>query len=350
MKELIKNYWLNFTGHPFFVLKVRSKKLYTNFSISYIGKKRFIFALVKMNIITTSKKLFATLLLIGLLAGCEENSSIVTDVNERDANEIIVFLASKGIPSNKMPAKAAGPGATGGTAYSIMVERKQITEALAILNQNGLPRKKTTDLLTLFQKQGMMSSEKEETVRYQAGLAESIASTISLIDGVIDAKVQIAFPQANASGDETKERVTASVYVKHQGILDDPNSHLITKIKRIVSASINNLDINDVTVISDRSRFSDVTIDEKSEEFAGRGRDLISIWGVMISQQSAPLFRAIFSLFAIIGLGFILFSSWLLWKMYPVLRQNGFGELLRIAPLQPTPRATDVKSGEDETT
>ncbi len=61
-------------------------------------------------------------------------------------------------------------------------------------------------------------------------------------------------PQAPA------QRVTAAVYVKHQGIVDDPNSHLISKIKRLVAGSVTGLDINDVTVISDRSRFTDVTL------------------------------------------------------------------------------------------
>lgn len=288
--------------------------------------------------------LFPLLLLsLFVLQSCEESRSIVTDVSERDANEIIVFLASKNIAASKVPAKSSGPGgASSGTAYSIMVGSKQMTDAMAILNQNGLPRRKATDLLTLFQKQGLMSSDKEETIRYQAGLAESIASIIALIDGVIDAKVQIAFPPATTSDDAPKEKTTASVYVKHQGILDDPNSHLITNIKRIVSASVNNLDINDVTVISDRSRFTDITLDDKNEAFSGRSSELVTTWGVTMSKSSLVTFRLLFSFLAFIAFFFACSTAWLLWKIYPLLRKLGITHLFKIDPFQqelqlPTP-------------
>jgi type III secretion protein J len=275
-----------------------------------------------------------------LLVGCENNMIIVNDVEEREANEIVVFLASKGIQADKLvsPNSATGGGqATTETLWSIAVEPDRMTDAMAILNQNGLPRIKGTNLLTLFAKQGLMSSEKEETVRYQAGLAEQIAGTIRQIDGVINASVQLSFPppETGIPGQGPPQRVTAAVYVKHQGVLDDPNSHLITKIKRLVAGSVNGLDVNDVTVISDRSRFTDITLAQVSEELSPKAKEYVSIWSVVMNKSSAGRFRAIFFTLMIFAILFVLIIGWLVWKFYPILRrQGGFRELLRPIPIE----------------
>src|SRR3989344_144794 len=100
-----------------------------------------------------------------LLTGCETSRVIINDIEEREANEIVVFLSSRGIDAEKIASKST-PGAGVEAAmqlWSISVPEETMTQAMSILNQNGLPRKKGTSLLELFAKQGLMSSEREET-------------------------------------------------------------------------------------------------------------------------------------------------------------------------------------------
>lgn len=94
--------------------------------------------------------------------GCENQQSIVNNVDEREANEIIVFLASKGITAVKMAAVVQT--GTGGPSnmWNIAVPETQMTDAMAILNQNGLPRRKGVGLLDLFGATGMMTSDKKK--------------------------------------------------------------------------------------------------------------------------------------------------------------------------------------------
>ena len=164
-----------------------------------------------------------------LLTGCETSNTIVSGIEEREANLIVVFLESKGIKAQKI--KAVESSAMGGKEttpkFDIAVSEAQSIEAMAILNRNGLPRKQGTNLLDLFAKQGFMTSDKEETIRYQAGLAQQITNTILMIDGVIDATLQLSFPpeEAGVATETKKEPITAAVYVKHQGVYDDPNAH-----------------------------------------------------------------------------------------------------------------------------
>lgn len=278
-----------------------------------------------------------------LLTGCETNRVIVNNIPEREANEILVFLGSRGIKADKILSKSGGGmGAEESvTMWNIAVEEGSMMDAMSILNQNGLPRKQGTNLLALFAKQGLMSSDKEEQIRYQAGLEEQLAGTIRKIDGVIDADVQLSFPSTESNGpaapgaQQVPQKVTAAVYVKHQGIGDDPNAFLTSKIKRLVAGSVSGLDINDVTVISDRARFADVTLNQSLEGAPGTPKEFVNIWSIVMSKQSAVRFRFLFFSLVLANIVFIGLAGWILWKFYPILQKNGgFKQLLDPLPLK----------------
>ncbi|MCX6990444.1 MAG: type III secretion inner membrane ring lipoprotein SctJ [Chlamydiae bacterium] len=309
-----------------------------------MNQASFRFFSINYNLIRRSRRALSHFLLLALslifLSACQTDMIIVTDLEEREANEIIVFLASKGIPAHKTAIVSSNPAGGGGAAkYSIGVESGQSTEAMAILNQNGLPRIKGTNLLDLFAKQGLMTSDKEETIRYQAGLAEQIANTIRKIDGVIDADVQLSFPPESTGivgpQQQAPQKITAAIYVKHQGILDDPNSHLIIKIKRLVAGSVNGLDVNDVTVISDRSRFTDITLNAVPEESSPSAKEYVSIWSIVMSKSSASRFRFIFFFLSFFVILLAVVSGWIIWKFYPMLkRKGGLRQLLNPLPME----------------
>jgi type III secretion protein J len=285
---------------------------------------------------------FSVMLSLLFLTGCEHSMMVINEIDEREANEIVVFLASKGIQAQKVNAVSLAPGgAEGAQKYSISVDATQATEAMAILNQNGLPRKKGTNLLNLFSNTGLMSSDKQETIRYQAGLAEQIANMIRKIDGVIDADVQLSFPVESTTpilpggAQAATKRITAAVYVKHMGVLDDPNSHLVTKIKRLVAGSVTGLDLNDVTVISDRSRFTDVTLTPSTETLEPKVKEYVSIWSIVMSKSSASRFRFIFIMLMACAIVFALILGWILWKFYPILKKRGgFKSLIHPVPIE----------------
>jgi type III secretion protein J len=272
-------------------------------------------------------KFFRKILLFSLfllLAACETNETIVNNVIERDANEIIVFLSSKGIDAQKVLTPSSGIGASApSNLYSIVVPSNQSIDAMAILNKVGLPRPQGITLLDLFAKSGLMSSTMEDTVRYQAGMAEQLKNTIRKIDGVIDADVQISYPPATTTpvAGAAPPKITAAVYIKHQGILEDPNSHIEVKIKRLVSGSINGLDYNSVFVISDRSRFADITLSPEGEMIGAKPvQTYASIWGLIMTQGSIARFRIIFFCFILLLLALFGTLVWLAYRFYPEIR------------------------------
>jgi type III secretion protein J len=269
---------------------------------------------------------FVFLGLIAFLGGCATNQSIVSNLEEREANEIVVFLASKGINSQKVLMPVSSTAAAGATIemFSISVDAAQSTDAMALLNRYGLPRRQGTNLLTLFAKSGLISSDREETIRYQAGLAEELKNTICKIDGVIDADVQISFPSTdtNALPGSPQPKTTAAVYIKHQGVMEDPNSHLEIKIKRLLAGSVNGLDFENVSVISDRSRFTDIVLQPDGEVIGAKAlqQTYVSLWGVILTKSSLTRFRFIFFLLIFLVLLSSTALGWMVYKFYPQMR------------------------------
>ncbi len=301
--------------------------------------------------LTKFYKFFILFFLSTILIGCSSQKTIVNSLEEKDANEILVYLASKGIDSNKVPAPASeGAGGTKTILWNINVNQDQSIEAMGLLNQVGLPRRREQNLLGIFSSSSLVPSNLQEKVRYQAGLAAQIASTIRKIDGVLDSDVQISFPDEDPlNPNATKQKITASVYVKHNGILDDPNSHLNTRIKRLVAGSINGLDYDNVTVIGDRARYGESTIGSSSGLLGEVDKQYVHIWSLVIAKESLSRFQIIFFSFVIALLLLLLALSWLLWKCIPLVRSHGgIKSLFSFHPLSTdaSPKSEELKSKE----
>ncbi|MBN1914291.1 MAG: type III secretion inner membrane ring lipoprotein SctJ [Parachlamydiales bacterium] len=262
------------------------------------------------------------------LSSCQESHYIVNNIEEREANEIVVFLASKGISAQKIQAASTQTAGVGPQQilWNITVDADRAVEAMAILNRYGLPRKKGTTLLQLFAKEGLMSSDKEEKIRYQSGLEEELKNIIRKIDGVIDADVRISFPISDTGtlGETTTQKMKAAVYIKHQGVFDDPNNHLESKVKRLVSGSIDNLDFDDVSVISDISLFSQLSLTPETEKISplDMEKEYVSLWSMIMTKKSVNRFRFIFFLliFIILVLGGSI--GWLAYKFFPMIHKG----------------------------
>lgn len=268
------------------------------------------------------------------LTSCSSKKIIVHDLDEGEANEILVFLANNNIDANKTQSVAAGGGGGGQreVTWDINVNDPDAVEAMQLLRANGLPRRAGSSLLSIFSKSGLVPSEMEEKIRYRQGLADQIANMIRKIDGVVDADVQLTFPEENPlNPNAPKEKATAAVYVKHTGVLDDPNSQLIGKIRRLVASSVQGLDYDNVTVIPDRARFAEAP---QRQLFARpEDKEYVSLWSVVIAKESITRFRIIFFSFSIAILLLTLLVVWLCWKIHPMFsKEGGLKTLFKIHP------------------
>lgn len=293
--------------------------------------------------------LFLFCVCLPLLTSCESRRIIVNALDEREANEILVFLSSKGVDAIKVQNAGAGGGGGGGgklVLWDISVDETQALEAMSYLNQAGLPRRRSQNLLNIFTGAGLVPSEMEQKIRYQAGLAEQIASTIRKIDGILDTEVQISFPEEEPLNPTAKKQpITASVFVKHNGILEDPNSHLVTKIKRLVAAGVPGLDYDNVTVVGERARYHELQPDFALSSVE-ENKQYVTVWSLIIGKESLTRFRIVFFSFTILILLLALALIWLLWKIYPLLKEHGGGlkDLLHLKPIAVEKKAEKPKT------
>jgi type III secretion protein J len=291
--------------------------------------------------------ILATLLTVS--TACESKRTVVNGLDEREANEIVVYLNSKGIQATKMRSTEGGTAGGAIALWDITVDYDEGTKAMSLLNNAGLPRRKSQSLLNLFGNVGLVPTDLQEKIRYQAGLAEQIASTIRKIDGVLDAEVQISFPEDDPlNPNAPKKDITASIYVKHSGVLDDPNTHLATKIKQLVTSSITGLKYDNVTLIPDRARYNEIPpggFSQKSDE----DKQWVNVWSVIIAKDSLTRFRVIFFTFCLIILLFSMTLVWIGWKMYPLLKANGgIRQLISLKPISFESPAEAVDEGNPE--
>lgn len=173
-----------------------------------------------------------------LLAACTPRVELVGNVAEEEANEALGVLLRAGVDADKVPGKEG--------LVSIDVPRNQVSDAVGILKEQGLPRVRHTGMGDVFRKEGLVSSPTEERARYVFALSQELSETIGRMDGVVLARVHVVLPERSLDGEELT-MASAAVFVKTL-----PQAHgdaLLTPIKRLVAGSIPGLGQDRVSLV-----------------------------------------------------------------------------------------------------
>lgn len=181
----------------------------------------------------------AILLACMLLVGCA-NDALYSELDEQQANELMAALLGSGIHAQKN----VSPTKKG---WEVQVARGDFPYAMQVLKSRGLPRTGYQSLGEVFKKEGFASSAVEEKARYLHGLSQELSRTLSLMPGVVEARVHIALPDRDPLGGDATTDSSATVF-----IFERPDSHLRdreTDIKVAVKDAVEGLDdVNKVTV------------------------------------------------------------------------------------------------------
>lgn len=163
---------------------------------------------------------------------------LYTDLNQRQANEIVATLMRHGIPAQREAGKDG--------AMTVSVQKGRFADAMAILDENGLPKQEFQTLGQVFKRDGLVSSPIEERATMIYGLSQELSQTISDIDGVLSARVHLVLPE----NDPLKQRLvpsSASVFIRHRASV--AMNELIPQVKMLVANGIAGLTYDNVSVV-----------------------------------------------------------------------------------------------------
>ena len=172
-----------------------------------------------------------------LLAGCKSETTLHSQLDEKQANLVMAALLDEGIDCRK----TAGEENT----WNVLIDNKDFAKAVNLLESKGLLRRNFMGISEVFKKTGMISSPTEERIRFMDALAQDLSRTIAGIDGVLDARVHIVLPENDPFA---KNALPSSAAVAIRSRWNADVEAFIPQIKSLVRNSIEGLQYEKITV------------------------------------------------------------------------------------------------------
>ncbi|WP_431866780.1 flagellar basal-body MS-ring/collar protein FliF [Microbacterium paraoxydans] len=165
---------------------------------------------------------------------------LFSGLNASDANAVVEQLRSASVPY-----ELADGGAT------VLVPEKDVYDQRLAAASAGLPSAGSAGY-SLLDDMGVTTSEFQQSVTYKRAIEGELAATISAIDGVSAASVQLAIPEESVFVSETVD-ATASVFVETAGrtTLDQKQ---VEAIVHLTSAAVSGMKPENVAVVDQTGR------------------------------------------------------------------------------------------------
>jgi type III secretion protein J len=239
-----------------------------------------------------ARRLLAIVLLACLVQGCK--TQLYTNLSEREANTMVAALLHQGIPAERVVQKDG--------RLTVNVAQERFAQAMAILEQAGLPEQTFASMGEVFKSNGLVSSPTQERAQLIYALSEELAHTVSQVDGVVSARVHVVLPD----NDLLKRNITpssASVFVRYEAGLDI--NALIPQIKTLVANGIAGLGYDGVSVIP---------VQAAAREQARQAPAFSSVMGIWVLDGSQTQAKVLFGvmLLSIVALAAAL--GYVLWQ------------------------------------
>ncbi|WP_199153673.1 type III secretion system inner membrane ring lipoprotein SctJ [Chromobacterium sp. ASV23] len=180
------------------------------------------------------------LLVLPLLAGCK--SELYSKLDETEANQMLALLIYNKIPAEKQVGK---------DGVSLRVEEDRFVDAVEVLRQNGLPKRKTVTMQNLFPSGQLVSSPAQEEAKLNYLKSQQLEKMLGSMDGVITAEVSVAEPRA-VDG-EAPAPSSAAVFIKYSPEINLPARE--AEIRALVRDGIPGLAADRITLTLQRAEY-----------------------------------------------------------------------------------------------
>ena len=172
-----------------------------------------------------------------LLAGCDKEATLHSGLGERQANLVMAALLDARITCRKTPGEEG--------TWNVLCSEAKFAQAVNLLERQGLPREPRQGIGEVFKKTGMISSPSEERIRFMDALAQDIARTISMIEGVVDARVHVVLPENDPFA---RNALPSSAAVAIRSRWNADITDLVPSVKALVKNAIEGLQYEKIQV------------------------------------------------------------------------------------------------------
>ena len=178
------------------------------------------------------------MLLIALVLPACAAETVIHGVNEREANRILELLADSQINATKL---VIDDGRT--IKFNISVAANSKLDSIRLLNHNSLPRRPDKGYTEVFSEGGLIPTSAEEKAKKLAALEGELEKQLKLIDGVLDAQIQIVMPTESAlrTSEEQRPTTTASVTLRYLPGAAGENPLTESQLQTLLAAGVENL-------------------------------------------------------------------------------------------------------------
>jgi len=244
-----------------------------------------------------------------LTVACEQFGSgtiaIVHDLQERDANQILVILSKSGLHAEKVKEEHNQE-----ISWSVTVGKDDGQAARDILVANNLPKVRQMGLEGICKDAGLILTPKTEKCREILAYKGEIINSLESIPGVVSADIVLNVPDKQDFPDENAPppRPTASVTLLY--LPSDTSSKLTeAKIQEFVGNAVSELDPRDVAVVistlaATAKTSPEVAVEVKTDKTKSVAEDddevSASVLGLKMDEASAKKFKVLTGLFLVV--------------------------------------------------
>lgn len=244
---------------------------------------------------------------LSLAAGCGADQSLVSGLDEFEANEILVVLRAKGIDGEKH--KEEGRVVT----FSIMVKGVDADDALRLLVANKLPRLRSQGLKEVYPPGGggLIPTKSEEKAKFLMAMQGEIERKLKSMPGIVAAHVSVVQPDKDIVRDldTPPPPATASVAIVYNAI-DERGSATVKEdeVRALVAASIEDLRTQNVTVVMKKNAPGNLIDEIVSSNAVEQAPAAATAFGLKLadkgSWQRLQLFAVGFLAVTVLGIAF----------------------------------------------
>lgn len=234
-------------------------------------------------------------LVFASLIGCQ--AEVEHGLDEHEANDIIVVLEKSGIPADKVKEEGGQV-----PAFTITVAKGEKARAMELLVANHLPPPRKDGIKELFPSDVMIPTQINEAMRKLAAQQNELAKSLSALDGVLSASVNLNIPERSELDEKTKPLPSASVIITYRVKPKDTEAKpplSPQQIQAFVSKAVQDLSPENVSVILYPSALPGG---------ADTGEQFVDVLGLRMSADSVGTFKV---MAAAMILGMIGLAIWI---------------------------------------